>query len=369
MPRSIPRSGIHPDKSLRVLVDIIHPAHVHFFRNPLDILRKRGHDLLITSRTKECALDLLDELGLEHRVISTQGGKGVLPLARELVVRERALFRVARAFRPDVMTGIGGVFIAHVGSLTRIPSLVFYDTENATLQNAITYPFASCVIVPDCYRAWVPAHRHVRYAGYHELSYLHPGRFTPDRGRALANGLDPLRDTFLLRVVSWRASHDIGERGWSPELLDAVVARLGERGRVLISAEGMLPERLREFAYRGRASELHHVMAFCRALIGESATMASECAVLGVPAIYVAETGRGYTDEQESRYGLVRNVKRLAWSALEPVIEEVLARPAGHWQSLRRRMLGETLDVAAFVADCIERFPAPLDEYRRTRAS
>lgn len=354
---------------MRVLVDIIHPAHVHFFRNPLGILGKRGHQVLITSRMKECALDLLDELGLEHRVISTQGGKGVLPLARELLVRERELRRVVRSFRPDVMAGIGGVFIAHVGLLTGIPSLVFYDTENATLQNAITYPFASCVIVPRCYRAWVPARRHIRYAGYHELSYLHPGRFTPDRGQALANGLDPERDTFLLRLVSWQASHDIGERGWSPELLDAVVARLGERGRVLISAEGELPERHRGLAYRGRRSGLHHVMAFCRALIGESATMASECAVLGVPAIYAAETGRGYTDEQESRYGLVRNVKRLDWPALAPVIDEVLAHPAGHWQSLRRRLIGDSLDVAAFVADCIERHPAPLHEYRRARRS
>ena len=353
---------------MRVLVDIIHPAHVHFFRNPLDILRKRGHEILITSRAKECALDLLEEMGLDHQVISAQRGKGVLPLARELLVRERALHRVVRSFRPDILAGIGGVFIAHVGALARVPSLVFYDTENATLQNAITYPLASCVIVPECYRSWVPARRHVRYAGYHELSYLHPDRFSPDRGRALANGLDAERDTFLLRLVSWQASHDIGERGWSPELLDAVVARLGEHGRVLISAEGELPERHRGLAYRGRAAELHHVMAFCRALIGESATMASECAVLGVPAIYVAETGRGYTDDQESRYGLVRNVKRLAWPALAPVIDEILRFPAGHWQSQRRRMLDETCDVAAFVADCIERFPAPLAEFRRARA-
>lgn len=353
---------------MRVLVDIIHPAHVHFFRKPLEILARRGHGILITSRMKECALDLLDELGLEHRLISAQGGKGVLPLAHELVKRERALYGVVREFRPHVMAGIGGVFIAHVGALAGVPSLVFYDTENATLQNAITYPFASCVIVPECYRAWVPARRHVRYAGYHELSYLHPRRFTRDRGKALENGLDPHRDTFLLRLVSWKASHDIGERGWSPELLDAVVARLAKRGRVLISAEGELPARHRMLAYRGRTSELHHVMAFCRALIGESATMASESAVLGVPAIYAAETGRGYTDEQESRFGLVRNVRRLDWASLAPAIDEVLAHPAGHWQSLHRRMLDETLDVAAFVADCIERHPAPLHEYRRGRA-
>ena len=35
-----------------------------------------------------------------------------------------------------------------------------------------------------------------------------------------------------------------------------------------------------------------------------SATMASECAVLGVPSVYVAKTSRGYIDEQAARYDL-----------------------------------------------------------------
>jgi predicted glycosyltransferase len=225
------------------------------------------------------------------------------------------------------------------------------------------------VIVPECYLAWVPDRRHIRYPGYHELSYLHPKYFTPDRERALANGLAPDRETFLLRLVSWQASHDVGERGWSPELLDAVVGWLSQRGCVLISAEGPLPERHQPLRYRGRVSELHHVMAFCRALIGESATMASECAVLGIPSVYAAVTGRGYTDEQQSRYGLVRSVKELTWATLEPVLEEILRLPAGHWQSMRQRLLQEKRDVAAFVADCIERFPAPLHEYQRARVS
>ena len=354
---------------MRILVDIIHPAHVHFFRHPLKLLRQRGHEVLITSRGKDCAVDLLEELALEHRRLSTQSGKGMIALARELVVRDRALYRLTRSFRPDVMAGIGGVFIAHVGAMTGIPSVVFYDTENATLQNAITYPFASCVVVPECYRAWVPKKRHIRYRGYHELSYLHPKYFTPDRELALANGLDPERDTFLLRLVSWRASHDIGERSWSAELLDTVVGWLSQRGRVLISAESELPDRHRSLRYRGRVTELHHVMAFCRVLIGESATMASESAVLGVPAIYAAETGRGYTDEQERRYGNVRNVKELRWATLEPILQEILRHPHSHWQSMRQRMLEETCDVAAFVTECIEGFPVPLREYQRARVS
>ena len=42
-------------------------------------------------------------------------------------------------------------------------------------------------------------------------------------------------------------------------------------------------------------------------IVGESATMSSEAAVLGVPAVMIATTGRGYTDDQERRYELVRH--------------------------------------------------------------
>ena len=95
--------------------------------------------------------------------------------------------------------------------------------------------------------------------------------------------------------------------------------------------------------------------------------MASESAVLGDPAVYAAETGRGYTDEQERRYGHVKNVKKLRWATLEPILQEILHHPRVHWQSMRQRLLEETCDVAAFVADCIESFPAPLHEYQRAR--
>ena len=348
---------------MNVLIDIGHPAHVHFFRHPIDKLRARGHRVAITSRDKECVIDLLDALGLEHQVLSRQRS-GVIGLGLELVQRETALYRLAQGFRPDLMAEIGGIFVAHVGRVMGVPALAFYDTENATLQNALTYPFASAVVVPRCYTGPLPRRRHLRYPGYHELSYLHPNYFTPDRERALAAGLAPEGDTFLVRVVSWRANHDIGEKGWTRELLAGVIARLAPLGRVILSAEHATDPQFAPYRYQGPAADLHHLLAFCRLYVGESATIASEAAVLGVPAIYAASTGRGYTDEQEERYGLVRNLRHLSLEAISGAIAAILTQPPEQWAQARAALLADTLDVAAFVADCIERFPAPLREYQ-----
>ena len=344
---------------MRILIDIGHPAHAHFFRNPIRLLVEHGHEVIVTSRDKEMALDLLDHFGIEHVSLSALGKGGIFSLGYELIVRDYRLYRIVSKQRPDVMAAIGGVFISHVGRLTGIPSLVFYDTENASLQNAITYPFASTVITPTCYKAWLPRGRSVRYRGYHELSYLHPKYFHPDREKALGNGLAATGDTFLLRLVSWKASHDLREGHWTVDLVERLVAKLEALGKVLISSEGPLPGALERRRYAGDPAEIHHVMAFCRAYVGESATMASECAVLGIPAVYAAETGRGYTDEQDERYGLVKNIRRLEWDRIEQAVDSILGEHESRWAEARSALLSDTIDVAEFVTEFIEGYGDP----------
>jgi predicted glycosyltransferase len=194
----------------------------------------------------------------------------------------------------------------------------------------------------------------LRYDGYHELSYLHPSRFTPSRSIAEENGLDSRRDNFFIRTVSWQANHDVGEKGWGESLLTELVSVLSAKGKVHLSSESTLPPMLAKHAYTGKVAEVHHVLAFCRLYVGESATMASESAVLGVPAIYAASTGRGYTDEQERRYGLVFNLREIGWRQIESIIEHLLELPIEIWKDRRRRLLEDTIDVASYVADVIE---------------
>lgn len=343
-----------PTERRRFLIDICHPAHVHFFRHPLEILQERGHEVRVTSRDKDVTLALLDQLAWTHEPLSVMGDNSRLGMLTELTQRNAALYRRVRQFRPHAMAAVGGIFIAQVGFLTRTPSLVFYDTENARLQNLLTYPFASQVIAPRCYGAWLPGGAR-RYAGYHELSYLHPARFTADRELAVANGIDRERDTFLIRLVAWQANHDVGERGWTVDLLDRVVNYLAPRGKVIISSEALLPEHLQPLAYRGDPLQLHHVLAHSRLHLGESATMVSEAAVLGIPAIYAATTGRGYTTEQQQLYRLVENIHTPGAEPIISAIEDILAVPVEKWAQRRRRLLADTIDVAAYTANLIER--------------
>jgi len=339
---------------MRILIDILHPAHVHFFRNFHNEMAGRGHELCITARDKDRSVELLEAFGLPYRQISQQksGGTG---LAVEMAQRTPRLMKIMGSFKPDVMTGIMGPSIALAGTLRlrRVPAVVFYDTEFAVQTNRIVYPLAYSVCTPDCYQGAVPG-RHLTYAGYHELAYLHPNRFRPDPAVLAEFGLTPGEPYSIVRFVSWQAVHDRKERGLSAKQKRHLVEVLQRRGRVLISSEGPLTPDLAELEVRGRVNQIHHLIAHARLVVGESATMSSEAAVLGVPAVFIATTGRGYTDDEERRYGLVRHFTEDQYDMALSAIEEILAAPPAAWQAARQRLLRDKIDVTAWMVDYFE---------------
>jgi predicted glycosyltransferase len=135
------------------------------------------------------------------------------------------------------------------------------------------------------------------------------------------------------------------------------VARLGRHARVVVSAEGSLPADLEELRYRGPLAAVHHLLAFARLYVGESATMGAESAVLGTPSVVVSTSRRSYLDELEQRYGLARTysdrgrAQEQALDEAEALLLDPATRPV--WQARRERMLAEQEDVAAFVAEAV----------------
>jgi len=341
---------------MHILVDITHPAHVHFFKHAITLWRERGHVVSITARRKDIVVDLLYRCGLNHIDLGAARG-GLGGLAVELVLRNMKLLRVVRMLRPDVLVAIGGVFIAQVGWVMRVPSIVFTDTENAVLSNLLTFPFASLICTPACYEAPVPNGKHLTYAGYQELAYTHPKRFRPDPEALSAFGLHYGDRFIVMRLVSWSSAHDIRDRGFSS--VDDVVEQLEHFGRVLISSEGALPGELETRRVSGTPELMHQLLYFARLFIGESATMASESATLGTPAIFVSTSVRGYTNEQGSKYGLVYTYSDPVngqQQALEKAIELLSDQGVkDKWRAKRDRMLADKIDVTQFVVDVVER--------------
>lgn len=326
---------------MKILLDICHPAHVHFFKNTLPLLKNHECEVIVTSRDKDCTIPLLKRLKIPH----TQLLSGRFSKIRELIQRDIALYRFVKEHQPDVLTGVGGTFIAHVGYLSQIPSIVFYDGDNAILQNIITYPFAKQVIVPRCYQGWLPKHS-IRYAGYHELAYLHPRYFKPH-----ASTDKMKKPTIFIRHVAHQANHDIGHHGLSFSMISALIRDFPGYDFIL-SAENNIPASLGQYAYTQPQDEIHQVLQHCIAYIGDSPTMASEAAILGVPGIFVSTHRCGNMQELSERYQLLSLVKP-AYSDIMTALKKTLKQTTQVIEMRRQFLLADTLDVTQFVVSCL----------------
>jgi len=344
---------------MRVLVDIVHPADVLVFRRTIKILRSRGDAVRIVSRRKDITCELLDALQLEHRPL-TRAGKGRLGLARELLARDWRLMQEARRFQPDVMIGFGGVAISHVGRILGIPALAVYDSENAALQNRLSFPWLTHLYVPSSYTGPTPRGRTTRWPGIKSLAFLHPSSFAADRATAIRCGLDPSQENFFVRAVSWQANHDIGKAGWSSLVLQEVVGSLSKRGAVHLSSESLLPESLEPYRYRGPLHQVHHLLGCCRLYVGESATMACEAVLLGVPAVYCGHDLPGYVRDCE-RAGLLAHSEPGDAGKVSAAVARLLStNPATvkrYWE-----------DFVPYKPDWTELIVAAIDRHRGLRA-
>jgi len=344
---------------MNLLFSINHPAHVHFFRNAALELGRRGHTVHITNRRKDITDALLARYGLASTPLSTQRS-GLIGMAGELAGHARRLHGLLREWNIDMALSIGGTFIVHACALRRIPSLVFCDTEHASLQNRITYPFATKIITPECYRHALGS-KQIRYRGYHELAYLHPNHYTPPASAPAELGVGAGEPYVIMRFVGWQAMHDIGHCGLSLEHKIEAVEKFSDHAQVFITSEKELHGKLAEFRVRIPPEQMHDALYHASLLYGESATMASECAVLGTPAIFIDNDGRGYTDEQEHRYGAVFNFSESPDDQARSIQKglELLTAPdlTDVWRRTREQILNDTIDVTAWIVDLVEDWP------------
>lgn len=344
---------------MRILIDIGHPAHVHFFKNTIWKLQEDGHEVKITARHKEIAQYLLDVYGFDY-VDRGTGSGNIIGKAANMLKTNSLLYKITKSFKPDILMGLHNPYISQVGTLIGKPSLIFTDTEHAKLANKLTFPFASVILTPSCFKLDL-GKKQIRYNGYHELAYLHPNYFKPDPSVLDLLGVEKDEKYIIMRFVSWGASHDVGHSGLSPEMKRKAVREFSKHAKVFITSETLLPKDLEKYRIRIPPDRIHDALYYATLLYGESATMASECSILGTPAIFLDNAGRGYTDEQEKIYGSVFNFtesiedqKKSIQKCIELLQAENLKQ---EWQKKRKKLLEDKIDVTAFMTRFIENYP------------
>lgn len=271
---------------MKILIDIGHPAHVHYFRNFIREMEKRGHEFLIIAKDRGVTHYLLDFYKIRYIKRPDYPASIFLKLLK-IPLTDLFVLRKSLKFRPDLLLGFSGTHIAHAGWLLKIPSIVIDDTDHAKLAHASYKRFASVIITPKYFRKNFGA-KHIRFKGSTELLYLHPNYYTPNDDVFNFLGIEKSQPYILVRFVKWKSSHDIGQKGLDLNVKINAVKKLSETHKVFISSESELPEEIAGFQIKIPPEKMHDVLYFADLFWGESGTMATEAAFLGTPAIDIA---------------------------------------------------------------------------------
>ena len=343
---------------MRILIDIGHPAHVHYFKHFAWEMQKKGHTIFFTCREKEFEKYLLNYYGFEFKSFGKKY-KSLTGKILGLIKFDIKEFFTGLKFKPDIFLSAGSIYAAHASWLLGKTHITLEDTFNFE-QIKLYLPFTDVVLTGD-YEHPLKSRKVIQYAGYQELAYLHPKIFQPDKNILKELGVSENEKYVILRFVAWNASHDIGLKGISVENKIKAVKEFEMFLKVFISSEITLPKELEKYKIPISPHKMHEAIAYASLLFSESSTMASEAAVLGVPSIFIDKKGRYYTKEEQYKYNLVFNFSETLDEQLQAINQGIDLIKNNNvneiWQLKRQKMLADKIDVTAFLVWFVENYP------------
>jgi len=326
-----------------------HPAHFHLYKNA--ILSFKPEQVIVCIKSKDVLEKLLQESGIVFiniDSISSAGKKGKLIILMNFFRRMLKLQGIILKNKPKRLVG-SAAELAVLGKILNIPSFILFedDFEKVGFFARIAGPTATYLICPDCCSAWKWNHKKIGYPSYHELAYLHPNHFIPDRER-VEKIFDLTKRNFILRFSDLGAYHDVGKTGITDTLASKLISKLSEHGKVYITSERPLSDEFEKYRIHIRATDIHHALYYADLFIGDSQTMTAEAAVLGTPAIryndFVGELS--YLEDLEKNYQLTTGVLTKDVDRLFNVVDEYLSHAdlKTTWAGRRQYMLAQKSD-------------------------
>ena len=352
---------------MRILIDIAHPAHVHLIKNSYFELKSKGHTVIVTVKDIPSAIQLLKLFEIPYVYLGGKSdslvGKGFLQLKFNFL-----LWKIVLREKIDIAFG-SSLTVAQLSKFTRVKSIILDDDDDEVEPLFVKYahPAADTILSPAC--AIRKTTKMIGYAGYHELAYLHPNRFTPDISVLNEIGVLPDEKYFILRFNAFKAHHDAGVQGLSIENKRRIIELLKPFGRVFITTERNIDEEFKPYQLKVSPDKAHSLMYYATMLIGDSQTMTSEAAIMGTPAIRCNTFVRriSYLEEEEFTYNLTYGFLPNDSDAMFSKINELLVFPdlKQEWQVRRAKMLTEKIDVTAFFVWFIENYPSSAETMRK----
>jgi hypothetical protein len=269
---------------MKILIDIGHPAHVHYFKNLIELLTAKGHSVIVIAREKEISFVLLDAYNIPYNSRG-KGKNSILGKLLYLLIGAYKVWDIANRNKIDYYLSFASPYNAIASVFFRRPNISFDDTEHNVFNHKIYVPLSESVLTPLSFKRDFGL-KQIRFFGSMDSAYLNPKYFLQKNIEFKKSiKTDSSKKKVILRFVSWNASHDINQKGFSNNHIYKLIDALTPYAEIFISSEKKLPEDLEKYNIRINPSDMHYYMQEADLLIGESGSMATEASYLGTHSI------------------------------------------------------------------------------------
>jgi len=346
---------------MNILIDIGHPGHVHLLRNTYHQLIQKGHSVWVTVKDIPIAKVLLVKYDIKYIDIGKKRDSLVGKAKTQLNYNYKILKLV---IKNKIEIGIGtSITLAHVSKFSKMKSILLDDDDDDVQPLFVKYahPFANTILSPESLIGHRKNKNTIFYSGFHELAYLHPKRFTPNFQILKEIGLKKGDPFFIMRFNVFKAHHDVGVLGMSLEQKLKLVSVLKPYGKIFITTERNIEPELKKYQLVISPEKTHSLMYYASMFLGDSQTMTSEAAVLGVPSVRCNSfAGRiSYLEEEEHKYKLTYGFKPEKFHKLLKKVKILINNNnlKAEWELKKERMLEDKIDVSKFLVWFIENYP------------
>ena len=357
-------NGETKTKRMKYLFYLAHPAHFHLFRNTIDELKKHGHKVIITIKSKDVLGKLLEESNHEYINVADKARKdsriGILSGVFQRTINH---LKIAWREKPDMYISTSAEF-APFCRVLGIAAVAVFEDDLILFPKYSKYlvPFLHYQICPMSCNAgkWNKHPKTIKYNANQELAYLRPSHFKPDVGK-VKDIFDLNQKNFFIRFAKLTAWHDEKKTGITDELAGRIFSLLEKYGKVHLSSERELAPQFEKYRVKIKTSDVLDVLYYADLYIGDSQTMTAEAAVLGTPALRFNDfVGKlGYLEELEHKYDLTYGVPTNEPERLYAKIDELMQRDnlKEEWKLKREKMLSQTIDTTKFLVWFFENYP------------
>ena len=332
---------------MNILIDLLHPADINFFKNAIDALSGKGIDITIIMRPRGKMIEILKselpnmQFTPVGKYYTTTPGK-----LFSIATRNLNLVLFLRKNNFDLCTSYG-FFVGIASRFCRKPSVIFTDDYEYRIP---FYLFKSCggyLVIPSC----IPStgKNILKYNGFKELAYLHPNYFKPDRKVLEQYGLTPDNYVFIREVA--RAS--LNYKNLKQTDLPEVIRSLNNFGlNVVLSVE----DKTRMDSLKDKCTVLEEpvdifsLMRFALFTISSGDSMARESCLVGTPTVYTG--GRDMVINKDLiEKGCMFKVddKQALNDTIRNVIEDGVKKETTH--TIERAIKHEWMDTTEVILD------------------